>query len=54
MDELLDELEGRLTDLGSELDDLREALGRKPDEPGEGTLAEAFDLVRRIRARPAA
>ena len=47
---IADELESALTDLGTELDDLRERIGDDALAPGEGPLAKAFVVSRRLSA----
>lgn len=42
------DLDDALTDVGTEIDDLRERLGDDPQEPGTGPLARAFEAYRRL------
>lgn len=42
---LAETLDDALTNVGNELDDLREYLGRAPDQLGKGALVDAFAVV---------
>lgn len=45
---LAERLDVALTDVGSEMDDMRKDLGREPDQPDEGSLVEPFAIARKL------
>lgn len=47
---LADRLDMALTEVGSEMDDMRADLGLEPERQGEGSLTEPFEIARELAA----